>query len=202
LQDPRSPELLLDAAEPPDQLELVMAALSAAVALDSTLPIVVVPPPGGTRGEDLAVLRQRAGRFRVADPRDLATVVGTAIATLTVNHPHGLVALLTDTPLLHFAEAPYGGLGVARRTTLDTVRNDLSMAIAAEPSPLRTAFLTRMLLFDHVWCDADAPDPNGLRGIAQSIEQRITQADRPMRRLDYRAGPVWPLATTPPDASS
>ena len=126
-------------------------------------------------------------------------VLATAIAVITVNDLRAGQALLAGTPVLHFGRAVWAVPPVTTETSIDRIERDLLDASAGRGSGsdaerLREAFLTRLLAFDHVWCEASQPDPNGVRGLVADIESRIAQrrpADLPLR---YRAGPVWPLA--------
>src|SRR5690606_40719628 len=64
----------------------------------------------------------------------------------------------------------WGVSGVATPSTLGALPEALARALRDERPSLRDRCLTRLLRQDHVWCDRDAPDRNGLLG--RSEERR------------------------------
>lgn len=191
LQHPRCPRILLD-AEPGlgDPRLLGRATVRAVRALDPAIGVVGVLPERGLPGALCS--RLAAEGLSLAPHAAAPRLLVPALATVTVNHPLGLAALLTRTPLLHLGRSPYGVEGVATRTSRQTLEDDLRRALEAGEDALRERFLTRMLTLDHLWCCPDAPDQNGLAGLAASIENRM-QGGASGDPLTYRAGPAWPL---------
>ncbi|MCA8943870.1 MAG: hypothetical protein KDB80_15005 [Planctomycetes bacterium] len=194
LQDLESAALRLDADDPPSHAQLILAAHAATWAFDSTLPLVVIPPAGGLSRRVRRTLSGRVGRIVIGRPEDAMNAVTTGLAVATVNHPHGLAAMLAGTPLLHTGRALYTHAGIAHATTLDRMRDDLPKALEQSSAPYRESYLTRTLVYDHIWCDADQPDENGLHGLVQNVERSADRARPTTERISYRAGPAW-LAT-------
>lgn len=191
LQDPRSPAVRLDAVDAPNHSRLIIAAHAAAWNLDSSLPLVVVPPPGGVDARALRTVRERTQNVTVCAPGDEMNALTTALAVVTINHPHGLAAILSGTPLLHTGTALYSHAEVSTPTTVDRMRDDLRRAVDEPGSPYRESYLTRTLVYDHVWCDPDQPDENGLLGLIQNIEQGTQRVQPVTESISYRAGPAW-----------
>jgi hypothetical protein len=191
LQAPTDPRLTLDNPNPVDQRRLVAATRRAVTALDPqarTLVVCAGPPPPrplalrGVWSDDVVFLPAAAA----------AVAVATAMLVVTINHPLGLGAILSNTPVLHLGRTPYGLHDVARRTSLDMLEVDAAEVLRVGHSPLRARFLTRVLKDHHIWCPPSTPDSNGIAGLVQQIEARLPGRSRPALR--YRAGPVWPLA--------
>lgn len=191
LQRPRSPRILLD-AEPEfgEPRSLARATVRAARALDRGLSVVGLLPRGGLPAACCS--RLAAEGLTLAPHAAAPHLLVPAIAAVTVNHPLGVAALLTRTPLLHIGRSAYGIEGVATRTSCRTLDEDLSRALEDSDDALRERFLTRVLTSDHLWCCPDGPDQNGLAGLAAAIENRL-QGGEPANPLSYRAGPAWPL---------
>lgn len=202
LQEPTDPRLRLDADHSTDPADLAVAAYAGTMALDGDVPIVLIAPDAAPdlAHEVASRLVKRPGRHLVCAQEDTRGALAAALAVVTVNHPHALVGVLADTPVLHTGRALYGAAGVTTPTTLDRLRLDLAPAVAATNSAaLRESFLTRCLVYDHVWCDPAAPDRNGLGGLVQHVESRLANLSRgrsgTAEPLDYRAGPLWPTAS-------
>ncbi|MHC5064366.1 MAG: capsular polysaccharide export protein, LipB/KpsS family [Planctomycetota bacterium] len=202
LQDPNSPRMLLDTAEPPSH-ELFIRKASAALdeqSIDARL--LVLPPACGLKTSARQLITQLEDRVELLHPSHSNLAIAMSSGVITVNHPMGLVAMLADTPLIHLGRSPYEVRGLSERGLLDDLPAAINRALALENPSLRCRFLTRMLAFDHVWCDPDFPDTNGMRGLLQEIEKRLNQIQiKPKKLVTYRAGPVWPLATTTPPGS-
>ena len=193
LQAPGDPRLNLDAPHSPTASELVRATVRAVRGWDPTMSVVaVLPAVGLPRGEITRIHRLEGARMELSS--GLPEAVMTAVAVVTVNHPHGVGALLAGTPLLHTGRTPYGVRGIAHSTALDLLPRDLPAAASATPSALRGAFLTWLLCHGHLWCNGDHPDHNGVSGFVQEIEARLMSPVRTGAELRYRAGPAWPLA--------
>ena len=128
-----------------------------------------------------------------------ALAVSMGAAVVTINHPLGLAAILSGTPVLHMAQTPYGIPGVATRTDGPQLADDLRTALTDEDQPtLRRRFLTRILKEHHIWCAPNAPDSNGVAGLVRWIETAIDSPKLQGRPTRYRPGPVWPLAVGSP----
>jgi hypothetical protein len=196
LQPPGCPRILLDCVDAPGQARLVCATQAAVWALNSTMPVVVVPPAAGMGRDQLAHLRQRPPGIFLAEPDAAAAAACTAAALVTINHPRAFTGILAGTPVVHLGRSPYAIAGIATSTCLDHLPRDLAAAMRRDHRTLRERFATRMLVHDHVWCNADAPDPNGVRGLVVEIERRLARASRPTDALRYRPGPIWPLASS------
>jgi hypothetical protein len=117
-----------------------------------------------------------------------------AAAVVTVNHPLGIAAALTGTPLVHLGRALYGLPGVAVRGSTDNLVEDLRFAFVDDQPELRERFLTWLLAHGHIWCSPDFPDHNGITGMVMEIETRMQERNPAGLRLRYRTGPAWPLA--------
>jgi len=197
LQPDHSPRLLLDSAGTVQHDHLVQVARDATRKIGDGIPTVVVLPDN--RGHRAMAMRLKE------DLRDLiflpagagALAVSTAMAVITVNHPLGLCAVLAGTPVLHLGRAPYGVRGIARRTSLDLLEQDLSTSLTTESPLLRQRFLTRMLRDYHLWCAVHHPDTNGIAGLILKIERMMAQPPGKATPLHYRSGPVWPLSVQP-----
>ncbi len=192
--------LRLDAEHIPSHTELILAAQRAVFALDASTPIVVVEPPKGMPEKERARLCKQPGNIIFADASDALLIASLAIAIISVNHPLGLFGILAKTAVLHTGRSQYGIPGIATKTTLDSMQTDLPEAIRVQDDndALHTRFLTRLLAYDHVWCDPDNPDANGLRGLVQTIEKQLVEGVSQQARPRYRAGPVWPLTCAAP----
>lgn len=200
LQEPASPSVVLDAVDPPSHAELILAAHAAAWHLDSTLPVVVLPPRGGLERGTLRRLGSRVGAIQGCADGDRMTALTTAACVVTLNHPHALTAVLAGTPVVHLAPSVYAHAGVAAASTCDRLRHDLPRIVAAPNPPHRESYLTRTLMYDHVWCDPTEPDANGIAGLVENIEKRIDRLGQSVQPIDYRAGPIWPLTPKPSTA--
>ncbi len=195
LQSVGSPRLLLDAHAPPSPGHLLLATQRAVEHCGLAMPLVAVLPAEGLSRGDQQLLSRQADKVRYLPAHAAPMAAALAAAVVTVNHPLAFAGVLARTPLLHLGRTPYAVAGVTRRTMLDTLPEDLGAALTAPSNDLlRDRLLTRSLLLDHVWCDALQPDPNGIRGLVQGIEQRV--GHRGSRTPIYRAGPVWPLAVS------
>ncbi|HEB53959.1 MAG TPA: hypothetical protein ENI87_11960 [bacterium] len=194
LQHAHDPRLTLDldetrTAPPRHPRELVRAALDAATAVDARL--VVVPPAGSSARLLRALPAMAPNRLRIVPPEHASTVAATALATITANHPLAVVALLAGTPLVHTGRALYELEGVSTRATSADLAAALRSALAAHRPAIRRRFLTWLLRHGHVWCSAEEPSFNGIRGLVARIEHKLD--DRPDRPLAHRAGPPWPM---------
>lgn len=191
LQSARDPRLALDVDAPaPDPLAFVAAVQRAAARVAPALELVVVQPGDA----DPALSRALRGLgCHVLDPDAAALAAATAAVAVTVNHPLATAAILAGTPLLHLGRALYAVRGVAEPTTLDALDEALPAALASPPqTTLRSRFLTRVLGEDHLWCDLESPDPNGLRGLLAHVEDALRAATPPPEPTPYRSGPDWP----------
>ncbi len=194
LQDPRDPRIRLDLGddalrEPPDLVGAMRRALCTVG--DPTTPIVVVAPDTRTA----RALEDRTGQqgppVHVVGPASAALVATTASLLWTVNHPMGLLGVLAGTPTLHLGITPWGVPGAAQRIELAALPEHLAELPGPDTGTLRARVATRLLRDDHVWCDPDRPDPNGVRGILEGLEQQL-QRTRPKPELGrYRPGPAW-----------
>ncbi len=191
LQREDAPQLRLDAPWHPGAEELVACTARAVHAIDPGLQLVATLPDGGL---PRATRQRLAAHTRLLPAHAVPAAISTALAIVTINHPQAVCALLAGTPVLHSGRTPYGVAGVARKTSLDTLAQDLQHALGHEQPYLRERFLTRFLGQDHLWCSADHPDQNGLRGLILAIEHRLSVRGFSGSRLPYQAGPAWPLA--------
>ena len=112
---------------------------------------------------------------------------------MTINSPQAGVALLADTPVLHFGRALYGTPGVAFATEPGHLAATLRIAMRDDQPELRRRFLSTVLQRSHLWCSADGPDHNGINGWILRIEDELAQKMTYGADLRYRAGPAWPL---------
>lgn len=193
LQRNDSERLRLDAAPNASGPGVALATLAAVKALDRDIDVVAVLPRRGLAARDMVGLQQP--RLHVVPAGAASSTLVTALAVTTVNHPLGLAALLAGTPVLHTGNTPYAVRDVARRTSIETLRDDLATALSDDRPMLRERFLSRYLRADSLWCSADFPDHNGLEGLVAGIENCMQL--RPPLGGDpvYRAGPAWPLHT-------
>lgn len=191
LQEPGDPRLRLDAPRAPSHPELAHVVAAAVTTIDRAMQLVIVMPEQGLSSQSRWHLPENA---QLVSAPHLAVVASTALALVSVNAPHAAGALLAGTPVLHFGRTPYGIPGVARKATLDTFADDLRAALDDRSSTLRERFLYRMLRRDHVWCSADFPDQNGLRGLVLAIEIALKERGQEGADLRYSPGPTWPLA--------
>ncbi|HLU40632.1 MAG TPA: hypothetical protein VK081_14700, partial [Planctomycetota bacterium] len=155
LQPANCPRRLLD-ARPISAAALLDAARIAAAAVDPLLGVVAVLPDGPL-GERL---REAPAPGAVVGPSSIRSVLATAAAVITVNHPLAGAALLLGRPVVHLGRAVWGVSGVATPSTLGALPEALARALRDERPSLRDRCLTRLLRQDHVWCDRDAPDRN------------------------------------------
>lgn len=164
--------------------ELVERTRRAAASVDPRLAVVVVAAPGA-RVPPLAALV-------LADARTTAELASVAAAIVTDNHPAAAIGLLAGTPVVHLGRALYGLPGVTWRCRRDELAPTLAKALRRDHPTLRQRFLTWLFGHGHVWCSPTRPDHNGVLGLVQSIEARLSMpADQaPLR---YRSGPAWPL---------
>src|SRR5690606_14125385 len=138
-------------------------------------------------------LRAAPAPGAVVGPSSIRSVLATAAAVITVNHPLAGAALLLGRPVVHLGRAVWGVSGVATPSTLGALPEALARALRDERPSLRDRCLTRLLRQDHVWCDRDAPDRNGLLGLLQRIERACGHHAGRGDRVVYRPGPAWPL---------
>lgn len=166
--------------------ELVERTRQAAAAVDPQLAVVVVAAHGARvpRVRDLVV----------ADERSTAELTSVAAAIVTDNHPAAAIGLLAGTPVVHLGRALYGLPGVTWRCRPDELAPTLAKALRRDHPTLRARFLTWLFGHGHVWCSPTRPDHNGVLGLVQTIEARLSvPADQaPLR---YRRGPAWPLCS-------
>lgn len=194
LQDPEDVRLRLDAPHAPSPSELVRAARAAATRLEPGMPVVAVLPPQGLLARELARLRRIPSvALELAGAAPDAAVAAAVV--VTVNHPLGIAAALSGTPLVHLGRALYGVGGVASHGTTDTLAQAMDLACAEDHRELRERFLTWLLAHGHVWCSPDFPDHNGIIGLLLEIETRLQERNPGGLRLRYRTGPAWPLTT-------
>ncbi len=197
LQPEHCPRLLLDSAGQVQHAHFIQVARDATRKIGDGIPTVVVLPDN--RGHRAMAMRLKE------DLRDLIFLpagagplaVSTAMAVITVNHPLGLCAILAGTPVLHLGRTPYGVRGVAQRTSLDLLVEDLASALAMDNPILRQRFLTRMLKDYHLWCAVHHPDTNGIAGLIVKIEGMMARPPENAVPMHYRSGPVWPLSVQP-----
>jgi hypothetical protein len=193
LQHPDDARLRLDASGAPAPAALVHATLAAARELDPALRTVAVLPAEGLPAHLLRHL-PTGDRLLVVPAAAAAMAAATALATVTTNHPLGIVALLAGTPVVHVGRALYGLPGVSRQTRLPELATALRQALDDDQPTLRERFLSRLLLQGHLWCSAERPDHNGMLGLAQAVLARAGRPQSTDPLLRYRAGPAWPLA--------
>ena len=191
LQDPTSPRIRLDAPRAPTHEDLAAAVAAAISAIDPALQLVIVMPERGLSSQNRWRLPENA---QLVTATHTAVVASTALAFVSVNAPLAAGALLAGTPVLHFGRTPYGVPGVARKTSLDGLLDDMRAALGERNATLRERFLYRILRRDHVWCSADFPDQNGLRGLVLAIEIALKERGQEGADLRYSPGPTWPLA--------
>lgn len=164
--------------------ELVERTRRAAAAVDPRLEVLAV----AARGARVPRLRDLVR----ADERTTAELACVAAAIVTDNHPAAAIGLLAGTPVVHLGRALYGLPGVTWRCRRDELAPTLAKALRRDHPTLRQRFLTWLFGHGHVWCSPTRPDHNGVLGLVQSIEARLSvPADQaPLR---YRSGPAWPL---------
>lgn len=194
LQPDACPRVRLDAPAGSSALAAMQATQAAATRLDPR-PVVVGVLPDVPIPRELRLLAQHG--HRVVPHSMAAAATAIAVAVVTINHPHAGGALLHGTPVVHFGRAGYAIPGVAVATSAADLPRALASALASERPALRERFLTRVLARNHVWCAADAPDPNGLRGLLLRLELLAGEKTVSAGRIAYRPGPAWPLAVTP-----
>ncbi len=192
LQRRDDPRVRIDAKDAPTPLQLTLEAMRAAATLDRRATVVTILPPEGLAEADLRPLRHLDGvQLELAHAASAACMAATAV--VTINSPHAGVALLADTPVLHFGRALYGTPGVAFSTELGQLAATLRMAMRDDQPELRRRFLSTVLQRSHLWCSADDPDHNGINGWILRIEDELAQKMTYGADLRYRAGPAWPL---------
>ncbi len=170
LQHPDDPRVRLDVDAPAPPAEtLVQWVTDAARSHDPGLAVHAIPPQ--------------------VPPAARATAIAVAAAVVTINDPAALIGVLAGTPVVHLGHARYGIVGVARRASAATLADELALALGVDQPTLRLRFATRTLGEDHVWCDPDAPDANGLAGLVQDFEERLARAVTPPPPLVYRPDP-------------
>ncbi len=194
LQRSGDARLLLDADDAPSPLQLVGAARRAAAFLDPRAEVVAVLPREGLSQRELAPLRN-LDDVRLELSHATAAACMTALAVVTVNAPLAGIALLADTPVLHIGRAVYGTPGVALATTLEDLAPTLRTSARDQNRELRRRCLTRLLAEGHLWCLPDDPDHNGINGWILQIQHAIAEKSPYGADLNYRVGPVWPLAS-------
>jgi hypothetical protein len=194
LQHPESPRLLLDSPGRIESGHLIRVARQATRKLGHGIPTAVVLPRTGVDRAAFLGLQEEFEDLIFLPHGAAALAVSTAMAVITVNHPLGLCAILSGTPVLHLGRSPYGVRGITQRTSLDLLEEDLGPALTANKPTLRQRFLTRMLKDYHLWCAVHQPDTNGMAGLTHRIETLMGGRPENARPLHYRSGPVWPLA--------
>lgn len=197
LQDREDARIVHDAGEAPSMQTLVQRALIAADTITPGTQVVVVLPDGVAESPALAnaLAGAHADRIRIASASHAATIAATSAATITVNHPTAIVALLCGTPVIHLGRALYELPGVTQGTTLQALPEAVAIAMQNDKHALRRPFLTWLLRHGHVWCSATAPNHNGMLGLVQVLERQLQgDAEPSTRPLAYRPGPTWPLA--------
>lgn len=197
LQRDDDERLLLDAAAPPDPAMLTRAVRAAVRRIDPQMPVVAVLPPGGLRSRELTALYPLHDLMleRAAAAIDACLC---ASAVVTVNCARAATALLAHTPVVHLGRAIYGVPGIATRARLDALPQALDQALGEQQPELQKRFLTWVLRHGHLWCSTEHPDHNGLSGLVAEIERRMAIRGPYGRRLHYRPGPAWPLASDEP----
>ncbi len=183
----------LDSDAPITPRAAIAAAAVAVARLGGGTSLVVVAPETGIDERQLRGLRAPVP-LHFAGAGDAPEAAATAIATITINHPGAAAALLAGTPVLHFGRALYGIEGATTATTTAGLADALPASLGRSPTTLRRRFLTWLFGHGHVWCSATDPDHNGLAGLVQTIESRLGERSPGGLRLQYRAGPTWPLA--------
>lgn len=193
LQDRDDERVRLDANHPPDALQLVAAARTAADAVDRGVALAVVLPPRGLHHRDVAAI---AALPRVhLLPGDAAVeAAATGMATFTINHPLAVAALLARSLVLHCGRALYGLGGVTFRGPSASFVDVLGTALRDDADTLRERLLTVLLGQDHLWCSPTHPDHNGILGLANAIEEALGRRSPRGARVEHRSGPPWPLA--------
>lgn len=166
--------------------ELAEHTRCAAATVDPQLNVLAVAAPDARVGHVRDVVR--------ADARTTAELASVAAAIVTDNHPAAAIGLLAGTPVVHLGRALYGLPGVTWRCRRDELADTLAKALRRDHPILRQRFLTWLFGHGHVWCSPTRPDHNGVLGLVQSIEARLSvPADQaPLR---YRSGPAWPLCS-------
>ena len=191
LQSPDDPRVRLDFdGDPPDAADLVGAARAASACSGLGEHIVAVLDPAG---KARAELRDRDD-VTIVPAGAAALAAATAAAVVTLNHPRAFVGVLANTPTVCLGRAMFARTGLAHRAGIDRLAETLRMALDARPDLLTYAELTRVLRDEHVWCDRDRPDVNGLGGIATWLEQVLDHAAPAQPPVRYEAGPSWPGA--------
>lgn len=170
-----------DAPMPPQRL--VAATAEAVHGLAPEAAILVVLPPG-------AAPRHTFASLPAVPASAAAMAAATAVAVVTVNHPAACVALLAGTPVVLTGRSALGVPGIAAPTPPARLATALRTVLASETAPHRRQFLSWLLRHGHVWCSPTAPDHNGIQGLVQAIEHRLSPSTP---RVRYRTGPAWPL---------
>ncbi|MCK5940586.1 MAG: hypothetical protein KAI24_01355 [Planctomycetes bacterium] len=199
LQSHLDPRVRHDGGRAPSPADLVRGALAAAERLGAGGTVVaVLPDPVAAHPRDARALAgSGCDRVRVVPASAAAVAAATAAAVVTINHPLATVGLLAGTPVVHTGLALYGLEGVTTSASVDALPDAVAAAVRRDRPSLRRRFLTWLLRHGHVWCSATAPNHNGVLGLVQAIEQRLTgDGARPGQPLPYRPGPTWPLQTS------
>jgi len=183
----------LDCDGPTRVRDFVAAAANAVAQLDPGLALLVVVPESGIDHREIDGLRVPIPvHFAAAHAAPEAAATG--LATITTNHPLAAAALLAGAPVVHTGRALYGLRGVATDAVTGSLGPALANAIGKRHPSLQKRFLTWLFGHGHLWCSATHPDHNGLTGLVQAIETRLDARSPTGQRLQYRAGPAWPLA--------
>ncbi|MCR9246375.1 MAG: hypothetical protein NXI31_15185 [bacterium] len=194
LQRPADERLRLDADDSIDLLEFARAATAATQALDPRLQTVLVVPPGGLPPATLNELaRLPATELVPANCANDAAAAG--VATMTINHPFAITALLAGTPVVNCGRALYGLAEITHRSTVAELGETLLKAANATDQPtLRQRFLTWLITRCHLWCSPVRPDHNGMVGLVHELEARLQDDGDRGPSSPYRRGPAWPLS--------
>lgn len=196
LQDEGEDRVRLDAPDSPEPTELVRSVRTAVESLDPGMPLVAILPRGPISPERLAALQKLDGvLLRTSDCSVEACLMSAAV--VTINAPGATAALLAGTPVLHLGRALYGLPGVAIPTRTRSLAAALTAALQAEEAGdaglLQAHYLSWTLAHGHVWCSVEQPDHNGLNGLVLATERRLAGEALFEDRLQYQAGPAWPL---------
>ncbi len=192
LQDEDDVRVRLDAQSPPAADLLVRQATAAARAFGRGTRIAVVLPPKGLRRCHLGALQRPEGVVALPSAA-AAEAAALGVATLTINHPAAVAALLAGSPVLHCGRALYGLAGVTWERPLAEFPAAFDAALRASNTTLRERLLTRLLVQHHVWCSMTHPDWNGILGLTAALS--VPPASTAAAPHAYRAGPPWPLAS-------
>ena len=197
LQPLRDPRLAPDQRTAAYAEQLVRGALQATRDLDVETGVAVVTStdrcPSGVR----QIAARHPDKITLLSAEAAAPAAATAAAVVTVNHPAAMVGLLASTPVVHTGDALYELRGVTARATADSVSDAVLQALTQHRPALRRRFLTWLLRYGHVWCSTTSPSFNGMLGLVEAVEQRLSAAvPVTARPLAYQPGPCWPLQTS------